>query len=60
MLQIFGYRCEYDYGMECGVVIAEDIDEAMKMIGDVAFNVNIVFTPISNEKGITIIGDYEE
>ena len=26
MLQIFGYRCEYDYGMECGVVIAEEND----------------------------------
>lgn len=31
-MKIFGYRDEYNYGMTCGVIIADSIEELKKFL----------------------------
>lgn len=60
MLKLFGYRNEHDYGITCGLVIAESEEEAKKIIGPINAFETVTLIHIPLKKGYTYIGDYDE
>lgn len=54
-MKIFGYRDEYNYGMTCGVIIADSIEEAKEIYDNGGEVFEIPF-----KKGYTHIGSYDE
>ena len=55
----FGYRDEYNYGMTCGVIIADSIEEAKEILDYDNWDGREIFE-IPFEKGYTCIGEYSE
>lgn len=67
-MKIFGYRSNYgsygDYGVTCGVIIAESEEEARKMMEleeeySEDGKIQTIFE-IPYQKGYTFIGEYSE
>lgn len=62
-MKIFGYRDNYgngtEYGITCGVIIANSEEEAKKMIDFSEDGTEEIFE-ISFEKGYKLIGSYSE
>ena len=61
-MKIFAYKEDYQYGITCGVVIAESMDDAKEILKrklDYELDGSELFE-IPFEKGYTLIGSYEE
>lgn len=58
-MKIFGYKDEYNYGMTCGVIIADSIEEAKEILDYDNWDGREVFE-IPFKKGYTHIGTYDE
>lgn len=62
-MKIFGYKSNggrySDYGMTCGVIIADSIEEAKEILDYDNWDGREIFE-IPFEKGYTCIGEYSE
>lgn len=62
-MKIFGYKsdggCYSNYGMTCGVIIADSIEEAKQIFDYDDWDGREIFE-IPFEKGYTCIGEYSE